>query len=69
MEFTQEELMFIEQEFGYTAQDIAEGGEDILLEIGDLCFDIELEGDLQDGNKVSDRCGMASAIYQRISSM
>lgn len=69
MTFTDKELAFIEQEFGYTADDIENGGEDLLLEIQDLCFDIELEGDLQDGSKMPDRSGIAAGIYQRLAEM
>lgn len=69
MRFTEKELAFIEQELGYTADDIENGGEDILLEIQDQCFDIELEGDLQDGSKMPDRCGIAAGIYQKLSEM
>lgn len=69
MHFTDQELAFLQVELGYTAEDLANPEEDLLLEIGDRCFDIELEGDLGDGSKMPDRCGIAAGIYQRISEM
>ncbi len=69
MKLTEEELLFIEEEFGISKDDLEAEGDELLLEIGDRCFDIELEGDISDSKQVSDRCGMASAIYQKISEM
>ncbi len=64
--FTERELEFLEKEFGLSAAKAAGLSEDKLMELADRCFDIELEGDLSDGSKMPDRCGIASAIMDKI---
>ena len=69
MTFTEKELEFLEKELGITQAQAAALSEDELLELGDQCFDIELEGDLQDGSKMPDRCAVAAGIMDKISQM
>jgi hypothetical protein len=69
MTFTEKELEFLEKELGITPAQAAALSEDELLELGDQCFDIELEGDLQDGSKMPDRCAVAAGIMDKISQM
>ncbi len=64
--FTEKELEFLQKEFGLSSEKAAELSGDELMEIADQCFDIELEGDLSDGSKMPDRCGIASAIMDKI---
>lgn len=68
MRFTDIELEFLE-ELGITEEQLMDADEDLYLEIADRCFDIELEGDLADGSKMPDRCGIAAGIYQKIQEM
>ncbi len=65
--FTEKELEFLKREFGLSAEKALGLSEDELMELADRCFDIELEGDLSDGSKMPDRCGIASAIMDKIS--
>lgn len=65
--FTERELEFLRKEFGLSSEKAAELSEDEWMEIADQCFDIELEGDLSDGSKMPDRCGIASGIMDKIS--
>lgn len=69
MTFTDRQYDFLEKEFRLTRQDVDAMTDDELLELGDRCFDIELEGDLQDGNKMPDRCGIAAEIIDRIGTL
>ena len=39
------------------------------MEIADQCFDIELEGDLSDGSKMPDRCGIAAGIMDKLAQL
>jgi hypothetical protein len=66
MTFTERELEFLNKEFGISAIQAGQLSEEELLELGDRCFDIELEGDLQDGSKMPDRCGIASGILDKL---
>lgn len=66
--FSEKELEFLEREFHLTPEQAAQLSDDELLDLSDRCFDIELEGDLLDGKKMPDRCGIASGIVDRISS-
>ena len=50
-----------------SAEQAAALSDDALMDLADQCFDIELEGDLSDGSKMPDRCGIASAIMDKIS--
>ncbi len=65
--FTEKELEFLKKEFGLSAEKALGLSEDELMELADRCFDIELEGDLSDGSKMPDRCGIASGIMDKIS--
>lgn len=65
--FTEKELEFLKREFGLSAEKALGLSEDELMELADRCFDIELEGDLSDGSKMPDRCGIASGIMDKIS--
>lgn len=67
--FTEKELEFLEKEFGLSRQAVAELSSDELMELADQCFDIELEGDLSDGSKMPDRCGIASGIMDKLSQL
>lgn len=69
MIWTQEELQFLKEEFNLSEEQVSELSEDELLGIGDECFDIELEGDLQDGSKMPDRCGIAASIVTKINEL
>ena len=69
IEFTQEELRFLEKEFDLTPQKAGELSDDELLEIADACFDIELEGELTDGSKMPDRCGIAAGIVSKVNEL
>lgn len=66
MTFTEQELLFLEKEFGISREEAVSLEGDALLELADRCFDIELEGDLQDGSKMPDRCGIAAELVDRI---
>ncbi len=66
MQFTEEQMRFLAAEFGYSKDRAASLSEDELLELSDKCFDIELEGDLQDSGTVSGRCRIASEIVTMI---
>ena len=63
--FTDRELEFLQKEFDLSAENIAALLEDEWMEIADQCFDIELEGDLSDGSKMPDRCGIAAGIMDK----
>ena len=65
MIFTGKQYMFLEKEFGLSREAVDAMTEDELLELADRCFDIELEGDLQDGSKMPDRCGIAAELVDR----
>lgn len=67
--FTQEELRFLKEEFALSPEQVDALSDDELLGIGDECFDIELEGDLQDGNKMPNRCGVAASIVTKINEL
>lgn len=67
--FSEKELDFLNREFHLTPAQVSGLSEDELLELSDRCFDIELEGDLTDGKKMPDRCGIASGIVDKISSV
>lgn len=69
LKFTDTEYEFLEKEFGKTREEVDAMTEDELYELSDACFDIELEGDLSDGKSMPDRCGIASGIVDKISSM
>lgn len=64
--FTDRELEFLQKEFDLSAEDITALSEDEWMEIADQCFDIELEGDLSDGSKMPDRCGIAAGIMDKL---
>ncbi len=64
--FTEKELEFLEKEFGLSPERVDALSDDELLELADQCFDIELEGDLQDGSKMPDRCAVAAGIMDKI---
>ncbi len=66
MTFTEKELEFLQREFGITREAAGRLGDEQLLELADRCFDIELEGDLRDGSKMPDRCGIASRILDKL---
>ena len=68
-DFTQAELQFLAEEFGLTPERIPELSDDELLEIADECFDIELEGELRDGSKMPDRCGIAASIVSKVNEL
>lgn len=67
--FTDRELEFLQKEFDLSAENIAALSEDEWMEIADQCFDIELEGDLSDGSKMSDRCGIAVGIMDKLAQL
>ena len=64
--FTDRELEFLQKEFDLSAENIAALSEDEWMEIADQCFDIELEGDLSDGSKMPDRCGIAAGSSEQV---
>ena len=66
MNFTQEELQFIEKELGVSQDTLFEMPADELLELADRCFDLELEGDLMDARSMPRKNRIASEIYSRI---
>ena len=66
MKFTDKELEFLEKEFNISGEKAMKLTEDELLELEDRLFDIELEGDLQDGSKMPDRCGIASGLVDKL---
>ena len=51
--FTDRELEFLQKEFDLSAEN----------------FDIELEGDLSDGSKMPDRCGIAAGIMDKLAQL
>lgn len=65
--FTDRELQFLKSEFGLGPEAAGALTENELLDLSDRCFDIELEGDLSDGNKMPDRCGIAAGIVDKLS--
>ncbi|SDZ78682.1 hypothetical protein SAMN02745687_00436 [Lachnospiraceae bacterium NK3A20] len=67
MHFNDRQLDFLKAEFGKTREDVDAMSEDELLELSDACFDIELEGDIGEGSKMPDRCGIAASIVDLIS--
>ena len=67
--FTQEELRFLKEEFALSPEQVDALSDDELLGIGDECFDIELEGDLQDGSRMPNRCGVAASIVTKINEL
>lgn len=67
--FTDKELEFLRKEFGLDRQAVDVLSPDELMEIADRCFDIELEGDLSDGSKMPDRCGIAAGIMDKLSQL
>lgn len=67
--FTDKELEFLRKEFGLDRQAVDALSTDELMEIADQCFDIELEGDLSDGSKMPDRCGIAAGIMDKLSQL
>lgn len=67
--FTDRELEFLQKEFDLSAENIAALSEDEWMEIADQCFDIELEGDLSDGSKMPDRCGIAARIMDKLAQL
>ena len=69
IDFTGEELRFLNEEFGLSQQRISELSEDELLELADECFDIELEGELRDGATMPDRCGIAASIVSKVNEL
>lgn len=69
MTFTEKELEFLQREFGITSESAGRLSDEQLLELADRCFDIELEGDLRDGSKMPDRCGVASGILDKLNEM
>ena len=66
MNFTEEQLHFLAEEFGIASTRAGQLTEDELLEIGDQCFDIELEGELKDSKIVSKRCRIAGELVTMI---
>lgn len=64
--FTDKELQFLNHEFGLKPERVKSLSEDELLELSDRCFDIELEGDLSDGDSMPDRCGIAAGIVDKL---
>ncbi len=69
MTFTERELTFLQREFGITREAAGVLTDEELLELADRCFDIELEGDLRDGSKMPDRCGIASGILDKLNEL
>lgn len=67
--FTNRELEFLQKEFDLSAENIAALSEDEWMEIADQCFDIELEGDLSDGSKMPDRCGISAGIMDKLAQL
>ena len=67
--FTDRELESLQKEFDLSAENIAALSEDEWMEIADQCFDIELEGDLSDGSKMPDRCGIAAGIMDMLAQL
>ena len=67
--FTDRELEFLQKEFDLSAENIAALSEDEWMEIADQCFDIELEGDLSDGSKMPDRCGIAAGNMDKLAQL
>lgn len=67
--FTDKELEFLRKEFGLDRQAVDALSTDERMEIADQCFDIELEGDLSDGSKMPDRCGIAAGIMDKLSQL
>ncbi len=70
MKFNEEQIRFLEKYLGIEhaalTGPLEEMDEDFLLEIGDRCFDLELEGDIADGSKMPDHCRIAADIYSLI---
>lgn len=64
--FTEEDLEFLEKELKKNREELEGLDEDGLLEIQDLLFDIELEGDLSDSKTLPKRCRIASDLISRI---
>ncbi|MBQ9614415.1 MAG: hypothetical protein IJV14_17780 [Lachnospiraceae bacterium] len=64
--FTEEDLEFLEKELKKNREELEVLDEDGLLEIQDLLFDIELEGDLSDSKTLPKRCRIASDLISRI---
>lgn len=64
--FTEEDLVFLEKELKKNREELEGLDEDGLLEIQDLLFDIELEGDLSDSKTLPKRCRIASDLISRI---
>ena len=64
--FTEEDLEFLEKELKKSREELEGLDEDGLLEIQDLLFDIELEGDLSDSKTLPKRCRIASDLISRI---
>ncbi|MDD5940564.1 MAG: hypothetical protein PUC46_07315 [Lachnospiraceae bacterium] len=67
MRFSEEQIRFLTEILHYDESEVKgpleDMDEDFLLELGDRCFDVELEGDLRDEKKVPDACRIASDIY------
>ena len=64
--FTEEDLEFLEKELKKNREELEGLDEDGLLEIQDLLFDIELEGDLSYSKTLPKRCRIASDLISRI---
>ena len=69
IDFTAQELELLKKEFGLSKERIPTLTDDELLEIADECFDIELEGELQSGSTMPDRCGVAAGIVSKVNDM
>lgn len=66
VKLTEKESQFLMEEFNIDPESVGQLSEDELLELSDKCFDIELEGDLSDGRKMPDRCGIASGLVDKL---
>ncbi len=66
MKFTDREYEFLQKEFSKDRAAVDAMTEDDLYELADACFEIELEGDIRDGSKMPDRCGIAADIMTKI---
>ena len=64
--FTEEDRVFLEKELKKNREELEGLDQDGLLEIQDLLFDIELEGDLSDSKTLPKRCRIASDLISRI---
>ncbi len=69
IKLTKRQKQFLQQEFGIDPEKADTLSGDEWYTIQDRCFDIELEGDLADGSKMPDRCGIASELVSLIAEL